>query len=154
MLPTRLCSCRRLQPVLHVALCIVPPAQLVPLGAHRLVGQMLQQMIQQPSVPYQHKQTISFAPNHNSRCQIKHEYNRELLHNDDGVSSPPIVLRASSRSAGLSTQASGEVACITRRLCTRLATAPSYLSLLHLHLSHILSDTSQRGKHDLLCYRA
>ncbi len=45
----------------------------------------------------------------------------------------PIALRASSRSTGRSTQASGRVACILRRMCTSAATAPSYRSLPHLH---------------------
>lgn len=41
----------RLQPVLHVALRIVAPSQLVPLGRHHLVRQVLQQVVQQPCVP-------------------------------------------------------------------------------------------------------
>ena len=43
-----------------------------------------------------------------------------------------MALRASSRSTGRSTQASGRVACIPRRMCTSAATAPSYRSRPHL----------------------
>ena len=39
-----------LQPVLHVALCVVAPAQLVSLRRHHLVCQVLQQVVQQARV--------------------------------------------------------------------------------------------------------
>ena len=44
-----------------------------------------------------------------------------------------MALRASSLSTGRSTQASGWVACIFFKMCTSAPTAPSYLSLAHLH---------------------
>ena len=44
----------------------------------------------------------------------------------------PMALRASSRSAGRSTQRVADVAPIARRMATSAPTAPSYRSRLHL----------------------
>ena len=61
-----------------------------------------------------------------------------------------MALRASSLSTGRSTHASGWVACIFFKMCTSALTAPSYLSLAHLHTEAVSVKSAMPAL--LVCY--